>query len=211
MAGYSCWAKVVENADPDGLNRVKVQMAEEEGCNVTDWIPVVSPYASGDAGLSFLPDIGDQALVVSFDAENAQKAVVGAIWSDGARPPETKENTAADLNKDGKNTLKFFRSKTGNRLIFDDTEGGEKIQLLAADGKTRLEISAADKSLSLAAEHDITIGAKGTLSILAEEVEISSESEVSISADKYQVQADSGYSNNAGDGVSIEGSGIALN
>jgi len=210
MVPFTYWARVVENADPEELNRVRVAVTREKE-SVTEWVPVVTPYGGDGTGLSFLPNVGDQVLVASFSGDNTQKAVVGAVWSNAAVPPETKENTDADLNKDGKNSLKHIRSRSGNQIVFDDSEGKEKIQLISADGKSRIEFSVADETLSLTTEHDITIGSKGTLSIQAEEVEISSEKQVNISSDEYQIEAKKKHTNEAGNGISIEGSGVSFN
>lgn len=210
MVPHFYWARVVENVDPDGLNRVRVAKEREEA-NVTEWIPVVTQYGNSDTGLSFLPDIGDQVLVVSLDAFDTQKAVLGSVWSNDVVPPQTKENSAADMNGNGENTLRFFRSRAGNLLIFDDTDGAEKLQLIAADSKSRFEFSDADELVSLMTEHDLAVSSEGEVSIQAEEVDITSQRQVNISADEYQVEAKSDAKMDAGDGMDIKGSGVALN
>jgi len=210
MFNFVRWATIVDNIDPDGLNRVKVSWAGEEE-TVSDWIPVSTSYAGDSIGQSFIPNLDDQVLVASLDCYGSKKVVAGSIWSNAAKPPQTKENLSADLNSDGKNSLRFLKSRSGNMLIFDDSEGKEKIQIVTADGATRIEIDVAEELLSLDTERNVSIDAAGTVSIQAEEVEISSKNEVNITADNYQVEAESGYENNAKDGISIEGSGVSLN
>jgi len=210
MVNFMHWAIVVDNVDPDGLNRVKVSwMGETE--TVSDWIPVAAPYAGDSIGQSFIPNLGDQVLAISFDHHNVQKVIAGSFWSNAANPPQTKENPCADLNSDGKNSLRFLKSKSGNMLVFDDSEGKEKIQVITADGVSRIEIDVSEKLLSLNTEHNVSVDAAGIVSIQAEEVEITGKNEVNISTDNYQVEAESGYKNNASNGISIEGSGISLN
>jgi phage baseplate assembly protein gpV len=204
------WAKVTDNADPDKLNRVKVVKKGEDE-SVADWIPVLTPYGSSDVGLSFLPDVDAQVLVVSLGPTDAQKAVIGSVWSNDAPPPESGENSSADFNDDGENSLKFFKSRAGNMLIFDDTKDAEKLQLIFAKNKSRLEFSEADELISLDTEQDIIIGAKGVVSIKAEEVEITSEKQVNISADEYQVSAKKDLEIKTDKDMSVKGSGISLN
>jgi len=204
------WGKVTDNADPDELNRVRVAIRDEDE-NVAEWIPVLTPYASFDAGLSFLPEIDDQVLVVSLDIKDIRKVVIGSIWSNEITPPETGENTSADLNGDGENSLRFIKSRSGNQLIFDDTEGAEKIQLISSDGKSRFEFSVEDELVSLTTENDLTIGAKGVISIQAEEVEITSKKQVNISADEYQIDAKKGMDITTDKDMTIKGTGISLN
>jgi phage baseplate assembly protein gpV len=204
------WATVTDNADPDGLFRVKVVKEGEEE-SVADWIPVLTPYGSSDTGMNFLPDVDDQVLVVALGTVDVRKAVIGSIWSDDVAPPQTGENTSADLNGDGENSLRFFRSRAGNQLIFDDTEDAEKIQLISADGESRFEMSVPDELVSLDTGKDIIIGAKGAITIQAEEIDISSEKQFNISADEYQVDAKKGMDIETDKDMTIKGSGISLN
>jgi uncharacterized protein involved in type VI secretion and phage assembly len=210
MGPHFFWGKVTDNADPDKLNRVRVAIKEEEE-SVTEWIPVLTPYVGVDAGLSFLPEIDDQVLVVSLDAADNRKAVIGTVWSNEIAPPETGENSAADLNGNGENSLRFFKSRAGHQLIFDDTDGAEKIQLITSDNKSRLEFSVKDESTFLTTENDLTIGSKGSISIQAEEIEITSKKQLNIKADEYQVDAKKGLDMTTDKDMTIKGSGISLN
>jgi phage baseplate assembly protein gpV len=204
------WAKVTDNADPDKLHRVRVAKKGEEE-SVADWIPVLTPYGSNDVGLSFLPDVDDQVLVISMGVTDGRKAVIGGIWSNDVSPPETGENSGADFNDDGENSLKFFKSRAGNMLIFDDTEGAEKMQLISAGKKSRLEFSEPDELVSLSTDQDLNIGAKGAVLIKAEEVSITSEKEMNISTEEYQVDAKKGLEIKSDKDIGIKGSGISLN
>jgi uncharacterized protein involved in type VI secretion and phage assembly len=210
MYPYCFWGVISDNQDPDKLNRVKVCMLGEEE-SVSEWLPVISPYAGAGMGMSVLPEVDDQVLVVSLDAAQTRKAVLGGVWSEKAKPPETGENADADLNKDGKNALQFVKSRAGSLFIFDDTKDKEKIQLIASDGKSRLEFSVADKLVTLNSEHDITIGAKGCITIDAEEIAISSKKQINMSADDYQVSAKKGMTLEAKQDMTLKGSGISLN
>ncbi len=210
MVQHFYWAIVTDNSDPDGLNRVRVtKLGEEE--SVTEWIPVLTPFGSSDTGLSFLPDVDDQVLVVFLGTANVKKAVIGASWSNNTAPPKTEENSDADLNSNGENSLRFFRSKSGNKLIFDDTEGSEKIQIISSDNKSRIEFSVADELVSLTTENDLTIGAKGAISIQAEEITIDSKKAMNISAEEYQINAKKGLDMTTDKDMTIKGSGISLN
>jgi phage baseplate assembly protein gpV len=201
---------VTDNADPDALHRVQIaKIGEEDG--TTDWIPVITPYSGSEAGSSLLPDVDDQVLVVSFDSKGIKKAVIGSIWSNEANPPKTEENSGADLNADGENSLRFFKSRAGSLFIFDDTEGAEKIQLISSDGKSRLEISVADELLSLTTDNDLTMGAKGAISIQAEELSIELEKQVDVSMEEYQVSSEKAFDMEADKDMGFTGSGISLN
>jgi phage baseplate assembly protein gpV len=204
------WAKVTDNADPDKLHRVRVAKKGEDE-NVADWIPVLTPNGSGDTGLSFLPDVDDQVLVVSMGIMDGQKVVIGSVWSNDAPPPESGENSAADFNGDGENSLKFFKSRAGSMFIFDDTKGAEKMQLISSGKKSRLEFNEPDELILLETEQDINIAAKGVVSIKAEEISISSEKQMSISAEEYQIGAKKDLEISSDKDIGIKGSGISFN
>jgi len=210
MFSHFYWARVTDNVDPDGLQRVKVaKNGEDDG--ISGWVPVLTPYGGNDVGLSFLPDVDDQVLVVSLGEGSIRNAVIGSAWTNEVSPPKTGENSSADLNSDGENSLKFFKSKSGNQIIFDDTEGAEKIQFISTGGKSRFEFNVAEELLSISTEHDLSIGAKGAISIQAEEISINSKKQTDISTDEYQVDAKKGLNINTDKDLTIKGSGVSLN
>ena len=61
-----------------------------------------------------LPDIGDQVAVAFIGGDLRHPVVLGGGWNGTDTPPET--------NSDGKNHFRGYRSRTGHRLIFDDSD-----------------------------------------------------------------------------------------
>lgn len=203
-------AKVSDNQDPDNLHRVKVTYTNQKEC-VSDWIPVLS-YSSGNGnGIYLLPDVDEQVLVASINDRDTSFCVLGSIWSESNTPPETLENSDADLNKDGKNSLHFVKSKSGNMIILDDTESAEKMQLIASDGKSRIEFSVPDELITIDTENDLTLNAKSNVIINAEEIEISASRQLNISTEELQIKASKDISISSDKDIAIKGSGIALN
>lgn len=203
-------AKVSDNQDPDNLHRVKITFTNEDVV-VSDWIPVLSYSAGNDNGIYSLPDVDEQVLVAALDNDSKAFCVIGSIWSNEVKPPESGENSDADLNQDGKNSLHFLKSRAGNMIILDDTDSKEKIQLISADGKSRFEFSAEDELINLETENDIQITAKKNLMINAEEIEIKSSKQMNITTDEFQTKVSKELQINADKDITIKGSGIALN
>ncbi len=201
---------VCDNKDPDGLNRIRVTKNEEEEVS-SEWIPVLTQFAGPDSGLSMIPEIDDQVLVATLDYQNNKKIALGSLWNEEATPPVTGENTAADLNDDGKNSLHYVKSRSGNMLILDDSEGAEKIQILTSDGKTRFEFSVNEELISLTTGSDIAIGAKGAINITAEEVSLTTKKKLNLSAEELQIEGKKKMDITASQDLSLKGSGIALN
>ena len=203
-------AKISDNQDPDNLHRVKVTFTNENEV-VTDWVPVLSQTAGNDTGIYTLPDVDEQVVVIALDEVNTKYCVLGSIWSSEVKPPETGENSDADLNQDGKNSLNFVKTRSGNMLIFDDTDSKEKVQIITADGKSKIEFSNEDELINIETETDLTMTAKKKFTINAEEIEITSKKQFNISADEFQTKISKELQINADKDITLKGSGIALN
>lgn len=204
-------AKVTENQDEEGLNRIKIttQLNEE---TVSYWVPYLSAVAGEEIGFSSLPDIDNQVLVLSMDGSRDNQIVIGSFWNENFAPPKTEENSDADLNGDGNNSLNFLKSQAGNMLIFDDTEGKEKIQLIASGGKSRIEFDNENELVNLETDKDINISAKGNISIQAEEeISITSKKAFSIESEDFNLKASKELKIETSKDMTLKGSGIALN
>ncbi len=203
-------AKVSDNQDPDSLNRVKVTFTHEQE-TVTSWAPISLPVAGDENGFSCLPEVDDQVLVTYVDNDVSELCVIGSIWSSDIKPPESEENSDADFNQDGNNSLNFVKSRSGNKIILDDTDSKEKIQIITSDSKSRFEFSKEDELINLETETDIQMSAKSDLSFDAEEIEFSSEKQTNVSSDEFQAEISKESEISADKDMTLKGSGISLN
>ena len=203
-------ARVSDNKDPDGFNRIKITFTNENEV-VSDWIPYLSSVTGDGTGVSCLPDIDDQVLVIALDMNQTKLVAVGAVWSEVAAPPETGENSDADLNQDGKNSLTFIKTKAENMLIFDDTDGKEKIQIIDSKTNSRIEFLAEDKKISFSTDEEIDIASKKDVCINAENMTFEAEKDFNVSCENYQVKASKEIKIEADKDMTLKGSGIALN
>ena len=65
-------AIVMENVDPEGLGRIRVQFAwQREFGAMTPWIRIVAPHGGGDKGFHFIPEIKEEVLI-GFEGGNAE-------------------------------------------------------------------------------------------------------------------------------------------
>ncbi|MCL1817636.1 MAG: phage baseplate assembly protein V [Spirochaetaceae bacterium] len=210
MLPFYFFATVTDAQDPDGLGRVRVsRQGDAEG--VTDWIQVLTPWAGDGTGFFALPPVGSQVLVLALDGCEARKVVIGGLWGEGALPPVSGENPEADLNKDGNNSLRFFRSRAGSMFIFDDTEGAEKIQIIAPGGASRLEFLPAEEKISLKADGELAIEAKGALRFSANEIELECKEALSAEGAEISVAAKKGCEIRADKDLVVKGASVALN
>lgn len=203
---------ITDNQDPDKLGRVKVKLDHYGQDMETDWIPVLTFFGGSEIGAFFLPEVDDQVVVCFLGDSSEQGIVLGNIWSDNQKPPETGENSGSDLNKDGDNNLRFIKSRSGHMIIMDDKDGEEKLQFIVADGKTRWEMSTKDKLLNIETDQDLSITAKGAFTLEADESEFKFSKSASISADGIVLETQSkDISLKSSANVAVEGTTIKLN
>ncbi len=107
-------AIVMDNNDPKGLGRVKVQMAwQKENAQTTDWIPLASPNGGNGKGFHFIPEKGE-SVMVDFQSGNAELPyVTGSVH----------HNQAKSGYHDPDNNLKAFQSRSGNKVVMNDKSG----------------------------------------------------------------------------------------
>ncbi len=150
-------ALVKANDDPAGLGRVRVQFKWQTREEMTPWIRQLTHYAGDNRGTYFVPEIGDE-VYVGFEQGNPDRPYIQGAMYHGKTPPEY-------FNKD--NNLKAIKTRSGHTVLFDDTEGNEKIKLFDNEGSIIIFDTQA-KSLTINATENIDIAAKN-IRITAEE------------------------------------------
>jgi uncharacterized protein involved in type VI secretion and phage assembly len=202
---------VSDNQDPDQNGRVKVNVYLSMVPFETDWLPMISLFAGEERGAFSLPDVGDFVVIAFQDNSYRKGYVLGSVWTQNTALPLSEENSDADLNADGKNAQTMFRSRSGQRIILDDTDGAEKIQVLNPDGTSRIELNTEEEAINLISEVDVTLSSETMVGITAEEIQMETEGDLTGECENFGVEA-SGDTTLAGDGgVVLEGKGVGLN
>jgi uncharacterized protein involved in type VI secretion and phage assembly len=150
--------QVVDSYDQEGLGRVMVQIP---------WLddPVVAAVATGAAGkrrgMFFIPQTGDEVLVLVKEQPDLTAYVIGSLWTSEEVPPRREPDAAANVQ--------LIRTPGGHEIVFDDKTG--ELVITAASGHTvtlskdRVEIqSVRDKDAKDAAAV-VTLGADGKIAI----------------------------------------------
>ncbi len=149
---------VMDNKHPEGAYRVKVKFpwirstdAGDDADYESSWARVVTPMAGGGRGFYVMPEVGDEVVVSFVHGDIRYPIVLGSVWSDADKSPvgdkapkastdpmgndlgisnAAKDNKAAG----GKNNARFFISRAGSTMLFDDTDGKEKIAFFTKKG-----------------------------------------------------------------------------
>ncbi len=165
---------VTDNNDPDGWGRVKVSFPWLADGGVTShWCRIAQVYAGSGRGSFWLPEVGDEVAVVLDRGDLSHGYVLGGIWNgeDVVPPPG---------NEDGANDYKIWRTRASHEIIFQDTDGGEKITITDGPNERHLVIDVAADTITITADPgDITFEAPQksvTVNCKTLEVEVSNNS-----------------------------------
>ncbi len=114
-------AIVKDNADPEGLGRVKIQFPwqQKDGDRTTPWIKMATPYAGADKGFYFIPEI-DEEVLVGFEGANAERPFVLSAGFN-----KTAKSDFATPN----NNIKAIKTRSGHVIELNDTKGEESITI----------------------------------------------------------------------------------
>ncbi len=149
-------AKVTNNADPEGLGRVQVQLPWQVVKNKnTPWIRMLTQHAGLDRGAYCVPEIGDEVLV-DFQGGNAERPyIVGSLYNKTQAPDG---EWASKDNVEG-NNVKALRTRSGHTIKLDDTKGGEMITITDKNSNL-ITIDTANNNMTIAAGETMTLTAK---------------------------------------------------
>jgi type VI secretion system secreted protein VgrG len=130
-------AKVIDNNDPDGLGRVKVEFYWAGGNIKSDWMRLIQPHAGSGKGFYFVPEVGEEVLV-GFEGGSAERPYVMGTQYNGSE---------SSGYSSGGNDQKVIHTRSGTKMIFNDAEGSVFIEdpsgnTWKMDGQGNIEVNA---------------------------------------------------------------------
>ena len=139
--------RVVENADPLGLGRVRVQIVwQEAGSEKTPWIRLLQPHSGSGKGFYFIPEIGEEVLV-GFQGGNAEKPYVIGTQYNG----KDKSGYA-----DKENSIKAVHTRSGHKLVFTEDES----ILITDKSGNEILLDTKGSNITITAPETMTLNAK---------------------------------------------------
>jgi phage gp45-like len=132
------YGTVTQNKDPEKMGRIKVRFEHHDNGDIdqSNWAQVVTPMEGDKYGWYVLPDVGDVVVVMFIGGDIHQPVILGGVWS--------KPDPSPEPNEDGKNNFRGYRSRTGHRLILDDSSK-PKIVIADKTGKNTIGIGSFEK------------------------------------------------------------------
>jgi type VI secretion system secreted protein VgrG len=109
----SQFAEVIDNNDPEGLNRLKIRFFWQKENESTLWVPLIQGHSGGGQGSHVIPETG-HIVWVDFLGHNAEAPlVIGSMYSGDQKSGFHTQN----------NDLKVFQTRSGTKRIVNDFEG----------------------------------------------------------------------------------------
>ncbi|WPP49124.1 type VI secretion system Vgr family protein [Catalinimonas niigatensis] len=167
-------AMVIENDDPEGMGRVKVQFKWQESGTSTPWIRIIQPYAGQSSdlhGFFFTPELEDE-VIVGFIQDNPDRPyVMGSVYhNQGSNHPSEWH--------DPQTNRKVIRTRSGNQIHFVDEDGQEEIIITNKD----FDHATNEIRLSMEGNGKITIMTLGELDIQAKSISMKADQDIDIKA-----------------------------
>ena len=185
-------ARVTDNEDKQKLGRIRVQFPWQEIQDKemkTPWLRLVTPYAGGEKGHLFVPEIGEE-VIVGFEMDNAERPyIIGALYNGGKGKPD--EKWAASNNEKGtKDNIKAIRTRGGHTILFNDRGDRGLLEIYDNKGNTyHITLSADDKKITICSAGDIEINADGSITMNARnDIKMNANKEITIQAAKVKVR-----------------------
>jgi uncharacterized protein involved in type VI secretion and phage assembly len=162
MADNGIAIGIVDNLEDDEhLGRIRVKYPHLDD-QKSRWARLVTPMAGQDRGLFFRPEKEDEVLVCFLHGDPNFPYILGSLWNTRDKPPQDDGNATA-------NNWRFFKSRSGHLLKFDDTDGSEKIEIIGKGENHKIIIDvAADKIQIICKSGDLELKTKGSIKVDAE-------------------------------------------
>jgi uncharacterized protein involved in type VI secretion and phage assembly len=183
-------AKVVGVQDPLSRNRVQVRLYNTDGVTDQDgpvWARVAVPFAGGNRGGFFIPDVGDEVVVVFLSGDPRFPVIVGSLWNGHDTAPETLGGAGDSVDR------WTITGKAGTRIaIVEESSDSPTIKFSTPGGLTGTMTDAAGGSIEFTntEQTSVKIDSSGvTINAPTGTVQITASSGVNVTAPTVSVSA----------------------
>ncbi|HEY2383498.1 MAG TPA: phage baseplate assembly protein V [Terriglobia bacterium] len=191
MLGSAAFLATVVNVnDPASRNRVQVRIYNTDGVDDQDapvWARVAVPFAGGNRGGFFIPDVGDEVVVVFLSGDPRFPIVVGSLWNGQDSAPETLGGSGNSVDR------WTITGKAGTRIaIVEESSGEPTITFSTPGGLTGTMTDSGGGSIEFtnSEQTSVKIDTSGvTINAPTGTVQITAASEVDVTAPTVTVSA----------------------
>ncbi len=172
--GAAHLARVTDVNDPDNMARVMVELyGLDTSSDVALWARVASPFAGNKRGGFFIPQEGDEVLVVFVNGDARAPIVVGGLWNGASAPPESLSGKVDRWSITGKagTRIAIVEESDATCKIECETPGGVKLTM-TDDAGGKVEIKCAGNTVTIDTQ-GMSIEAAAKVKVQASSVDVS--------------------------------------
>ena len=161
---------VTSNSDPEKLGRVQVKypwLPKNSGSELSScWARLAFVGGGADRGIVFLPEVNDEVLLAFEGGDMSSPFVLGVLYNGKDKPPKgTGELVDAGTKKVNE---RIIVSRSGHKIIFDDSSGKEKFTIVDKTGKNKIEVDSTKNEFKIISEGKLDLQSKGDLTLTTE-------------------------------------------
>jgi len=163
---------VTDRDDPSGEGRVRLRYPWFSDDMTSEWARVAQPYAGNGFGFYWVPEVDSEVLVGFERGDMRFPVVLGGLYNGKDLPP---------FPLGASTDPKVIQTQAGHRILFEDKDGQQKIEIVDASGNNSITIDTTSSKISITASGDISVEASGKLTLSGQTgVEISSPAAVTV-------------------------------
>ena len=197
-------ATVKSTKDPLSLGRVQIVLRGFSADTEPMWVRMVQPAASAKTGFFFLPERGDEVIVLRGAGDVLEGMLILGCVYNGKNKPATPD-------VDDKNSVKEIRTRAGNAITFTDKAGDESISIATKSGKLKIVISEKQNSITIGGANAVTVESNNTLTLKSNNIVIESTTSLKLGTSGSTVAiVGSGVDVNASGDVNIMGTAVSI-
>lgn len=189
LAPGALLAKVVSVKDPENRNRIQLRIYNLDGIadqDATVWARVAVPFAGNNRGAFFIPDVGDEVLVVFLLGDSRFPVVLGGLWNGHDSSPDSLGGSGDSVDR------WTLTGKAGTKIAIIEDNSGPTIQL-TTPGKlsgTMTDSGGGSIEFKNSTQTSIKIDSSGiTINAPTGQVQITAASGVTVNAPQVNVTA----------------------
>jgi uncharacterized protein involved in type VI secretion and phage assembly len=190
MLGPGAFLAVVINVmDPENRNRVQVRVFNADGVNGQDgavWARVAVPFAGSSRGAFFMPDVGDEVLVVYLSGDSRFPVVIGGLWNGHDNAPDSFGGSGNSVDR------WTITGKAGTKIAIIEDSSGPTIEFTTPGHLTGKMTDSGGGSIELSdsRQTSIKIDSSGvTINAPTAQVQVTAATSMSITAPQLNVNA----------------------
>lgn len=191
MLGATAFLGTVKSVkDPKNRNRVQVRIFNTDGVADQDapvWARVAVPFAGSNRGAFFIPNVGDEVVLVFLSGDPRFPIVIGGLWNGTDTAPETLGGSGDAVDR------WTITGKAGTRIaIVEESASSATIKFSTPGGLvgTMTDDGGGSIAFTDSSQTSVTIDSTGvTINAPTGKVQITAASEVDVTAPTVNVSA----------------------